>query len=456
MVRVKLFLIVFALVFAALVLSIAGASRAEEDCLPVTSQCAPLVSFDLRDVELSKFLEAVAREYGINMVISSDVSGSVSGSLKDVPLLDALDSIIESRGYVRREFFDGVLMVVEQASEAHRKERGLQVQEFRLKYLDAVGTDIINTISGVLSERGSVMPVAGSNTLVVKDIPLALKRAAALISSLDTEPRQIIVEARMVEIKKKSASQLGINWGGVNTETSGDVFGGLGTVTGNAGVNLPGAASDSVSGGFLGFSVISDRVSMNLKIQALETTKDARIVSSPRVMVAENQKAVIADGTEIIVPAIQAQTVIRAGNDNVVGSSVIKPQVFRAVLGLKVTPRVVSPGRVSLELEVKREWFDYSDDKKVDGVPSKRTKTVSTRVLLYAGETVVIGGIETDAHSDSTARVPLLSRLPLLGALFKSRQKKAEAMELVIFLTPFIVGEDSDVAGAGQRNQEDL
>lgn len=422
-----------------------------DDCLKVSEGCTPVVSFDLRDVELRVFLEGAALEYGINMVISSEVKGSVSASLHEVGLFDAIDSIVSSQGYVRREIKGG-LMVVEPASESDLRERDLLVRQFRLKYLDVGAPGLLNTVSSVLSKRGSVMPVAGSNSIVVKDISAGVDHARTLIDSLDREPRQVVVEARMVEIAKGSASELGINWSAAHSETSGNVFGGLGTVEESFGVNLPEAEGLSDAGGLLGFSVISDRVSLDLRIQALETAHEARTVSSPRVQVAENVKAVISDGEEIVVPSMQAQTVVRTGDDGASAGTVIRPQTFRAVLGLSVTPRVVAPGRVALDLEVRREWFDHSEDKKVEGVPLKLTKTISTSVFLSAGQTIAIGGIETDMNKESEARVPLLSRIPILGALFRSKAKEGRMTELVIFLTPYIVGEDENVAGTSQGN----
>ncbi len=437
------------IVACALVFTLVAPSFAEDCAGGLAGNCPPLVSFVLRDVELRGFLEGIALEHGINMVISSEVSGTVSANLRDVGLFDAIDSIVSSRGYVRREIKGG-LMVVEPASESDLRERDLMVRQFRLMYLDVFSPGLLNTLSGVLSSRGTVMPIAGSNSIVVKDISAGISHAEALLRSLDKEPRQVLVEARMVEIEKGSASELGINWSAGHSETSGNVMGGLGTVEESFSVNLPQAEGLSDTGGILGFSVVSDRLSLDLRIQALETSRKARTVSSPRVQVAENTKAVIADGEEIVVPSIQSQTVVRTGGDNDLMSSVVRPQIFRAVLGLSVTPRVVAPARVSLVIEVRREWFDHSEDKKVDGVPLKITKTVSTRVFLSTGETIAIGGIETGVDSESEARVPLLSRIPILGALFRSKAKESEMTELVIFLTPYILERQEDAAGAGQ------
>ena len=438
------------IIASALVLSLYAPASAD-DCLQVTEGCTPVVSFDLHDAELRDFLESTALKYGINMVISSDVGGRVSANLRDVDLFDAIDSIISSRGFLRREIKGG-LMVVEPASESDLRERDLMVREFRLMYVDVEDAGIMNTISGVLSKRGKVMSVEGSNSLVVKDVAMGIDRAEALLASIDKEPRQVIVEARMVEIAKGSASELGINWGARHSETSGNVFGGLGTVEESFSVNLPDVqGQEAAPGALLGFSVISDRVSLDLRIQALETAREARTVSSPRVQVAENTKAVIADGEEILVPSADTQMVVSGGAGKVEGIS-DELKTFKAVLGLSVTPRVVAPGRVALEIEVRREWFDY--EKYVEGFPTKITKTVSTNLIINNGETIAIGGIETGMNAESEARVPLLSRIPILGALFRSKAKESEMRELVIFLTPYIVEREEDVAGTGQINPD--
>jgi type IV pilus assembly protein PilQ len=439
-------------VFAAVLLSFFSEASASAECRPLTEQCAPDVTLELKDAELRGLLGSMSAEYGINMVISPEVEGTVNASIRNVPLFDALDSILESRGYVRRAFRGGQ-MLVEPASAAHLEERSLVVREFPLRYVNATDKSVRTSVAGVLSSRGSLQAVTESNSLVVKDISIGLERAAMILGSLDRKPRQVVVEARVIEIRKGNTSALGIAWGGGYRRVSGDVFGGFGSEEGNFSVNLP--AVDGDMGGSIGFAVVSDRASLDLKISALEETGEARTVSSPRVQVMENRKAMISDGEEILVPSsMSTATVVQTGEHAVSGKTSSSPDTFRASLELSVIPRVVEDSHVALALEVRREWFDQDPEKRVDGYPPKISKLAATDVILEEGTTVAIGGIETEMEMSKSQRVPFLSRIPLLGWLFKNRTKAREQGELLIFLTPRIL--DEDVAGTSKGHKTDL
>ena len=399
-----------------------------------------LVSVELTGVALRGFLEGIARKYGLNMVVASEVQGNVTANVYEVPLLSALDTILESKGYVRREFADG-LMVVEPADRSMNEERELVVREFRLRNTDP--EDLLTTVRQILSPRGSASVVRAAGVIVVKDIPFAVRRVASVIEKLDKAPRQIMIEARIVEVSSNSTDDLGLVWGADYSHASGNVMGSLGTVDGSFAVNLPGQLSTD-TGGAVGFAVVNDRLGLNLRISALELTGEARVVSTPMVQVVENHRAYISEGTEIVAePAGERTFVMNTlhGDDRV-------PTTLAARLELSVVPRIVSEGRVALDVKVKQERFDFT--MQVGEYPPKEAKSVSTLIVLDESSTVVIGGISSDDNFRYEQRIPVLARVPLLGWFFKGRGSENTRTELLIFLTPSVVKDN--VAAAGQSD----
>jgi type IV pilus assembly protein PilQ len=400
----------------------------------------------LKDVRIKDVLKELVEKHGLNMIIDEDIEGSVSVNLKDMNLGEALEAILGIKGYAYRQLDNG-LILVEKQTPIEKEERGIVAREFRLNYLES-SDKLLNTVRKLLSSKGEAISLPGSNSIVVKDLAIAIKRVEAMLLSLDTKPQQILIEARIVEANSNSRWELGVDWASNYKYESNDVMGGLGSMTGDFGVNLPSMITEEGVGLGLGFGLVSDRLMLDIRLSALEESGAANVLSSPKVIVLDNHEAVITTGTEILVPQSsttmyltteEVETIQKAEHvDDIVLTGVRerKPETFTAKLELTVTPRVVNPETVALTIDTKRETFMY--DRQFEGYPPKDSRTARTELLMGNGQTVVLGGINTKNELTREKGVPILSKIPLLGWLFKRKNKGREQTELLIFLTPTI------------------
>jgi type IV pilus assembly protein PilQ len=243
-----------------------------------------------------------------------------------------------------------------------------------------------------------------------------------------------MIEARIVEVNTAYSKELGIEWGVEHDYVSGNIFGEMGAVDTDFNVNLPSSSEEGLS---IGLGLVSGDIDIDLKLSALEDTGEARILSRPSIMVIENQEAKIADGIEILIPTLEASTVIQTGKPN--GITETRPKFMGAKLELSVTPRAVGNDQVAIYLETRKEEFNF--DMEFDGFPPKATRSAKTDIIVKDGETLVIGGIYTKNEASVESRVPLLWKIPLIGHLFRKESKEEGEAELIIFLTPKIIQE---------------
>jgi type IV pilus assembly protein PilQ len=394
----------------------------------------PLVTVKGTNMDIRELLTRLGEAHGLSMVMDEGLEGRVTVDVHDVPLWDLLGALLSARHYTYRLSKGGSLLLIEPMGKLQGEEQETEVREFHLRYV-TLTEDVVASVRGLLSRRGSVSAVRANNCLLVKDIPLATARVAEYLESLDRRPEQVVIEAKIVEIESSRSRDLGIEWNGTVSEESGDVFGSLGSVEGSAAVNLPPGTEEGLT---LGFGLLIDTVSVNLTLAALQEEGSARILSSPRVMVLNNREARITTGTELLIPTLETQTLIQTGQ----APPKSRAETFAANLELSVTPRLVGGDVVALTIEAKREEFDFS--REVEGFPPKLSRTVRTELLVDEGTTVVIGGIKVQNTSQRESRVPFLSRIPLLGWLFKRQSRDEEARELLVFITPSVLApEDS-------------
>jgi len=413
------------------------------------------ISMELRDVELRDVLRALGQEHGINIIIDETVTGKVTVSIRNVPLWDAIDSILKGKGFAYIKDGNVVRVISSGADE------DLMTYTATVNYANA--KDLEGVITKVLSKRGSIASDPKSNMVVIRDIPSAIERVTQLLKQVDVKTRQIMIEAKIVEVSTNASRELGIQWGTMYRNGDAYVFGGgtsgggasgsTGTVgalpttatgtttvttgttplTGGAGfggsalnVNLP-AAVGLGSGGAIGIGILAKNAILDLQISALETEGNAKTLSSPKIMVLDNQEAYIKSGTGILIPTSTTTT------GTTTTSSVTEKE---AVLQLKVTPMVINDDQISLKILMTRDIFDFS--RSVQGTPPKNTRETQTNLIVKNGETIVIGGIYTETDSESEGGVPWLSKIPGLGWLFKKETKTKDKTELLIFITPRI------------------
>ena len=410
------------------------------------------LSLNFQNVEIRSVLQVIADFTGLNIIASDSVQGNITLRLKDVPWDQALDIILQSKGLTKRK--NGNVVLIAPTDEVNTKEKlaleanqqiseleQLQTESFQLSYQKA--EDLKNLLSDdkqrVLSKRGSAVFDARTNTLFVQDTGSKLDELRKLIVKIDVPVRQVMIEARIVIADDKWSKQLGFRFGGRGGYNRGNTNLGVGStlnpsatiatgtnpasgVTDIPNVSLPVAGATAT--GSLAFTLlnIGSGNLIGFELQALEADKRGKIVSSPRVITSDKQKAVIEQGTEI--PYEQSSS-------NGATTISFKP----AVLALTVTPQITPDGKVLMDLEVKKD----SVGQVFAGVPSIDTKKVITQILVEDGETAVLGGIYEQTSRVDTDKVPFFGDLPWVGRLFKHDSRVDDKIELLIFITPKIL-----------------
>ncbi len=430
------------------------------------------LSLNFQNIEVRALLQVIADFTNFNVVTSDTVTGTVTLRLKDVPWDQALDIILQSKGLGVRKS-GNVLWIAPKEELANREQVELEsrrkiaeleptrTQAFQLNYTKAetiarslVGSAMvaqaIDNATGqnsgrILSPRGSVIFEQRTNQLFVTDIPSKLEEVQAMIAKIDIPVRQVLIEARIVEARDNWGQSLGVKLGfanlaGAPTSGPGVQVGGnyaaVGAQTGQSPpvdfantqfVNLPanaGAVSATADAANFALSLFSASANqfLNLELSALENDGNGRVVSSPRVITADQKEASIEQGEEI--PYQQAT------------SSGATSVTFRpATLKLKVTPQITPEGYVLLDLEVNK---DSRGQQTLQGITIDK-KAVKTQVLVENGGTVVIGGIFTQENQEEINKVPLLGDIPYMGWLFKNRLLTTKKTELLVFITPKVV-----------------
>ncbi len=444
------------------------------------------LSLNFQNIEVRALLQVIADFTHFNVVPSDTVTGNVTLRLKDVPWDQALDIILQAKGLGLRK--SGNVIWIAPKDELANKEKveleskaqiallePLRTQSFQLNYTKAeeVARGLTGSSSGqgggagagsgsgssnsrILSNRGSVLYETRTNQLFVSDIPSKLEEIQNMIAKIDIPVRQVLIEARIIEADDKFGRSLGVRLGGSdlrgvrggvpgygigigdNRATVGGNLNAVGAQTGQVNssgvpysdtqfVNLPavlqGVTNSAATFALSLFGASSNRF-LNLEISALEADGKGKIVSSPRVITADQVKALIEQGTEL-----PYQTATSSGATAL--------QFRKANLKLEVTPQITPEGNVILDVDVTKDSVGRSTSAgfAID------TKHVKTQVLVENGGTVVIGGIFEQADRDEVVKVPFLGDIPYLGNLFKTRSKSSDKTELLIFLTPKVLSD---------------
>lgn len=429
------------------------------------------ISLNFQNIELRSLLQVIADISNFNIITSDSVVGSVTLRLKDVPWDQAFQIIMDSKSLGMRKTGNVLLIAPKdeldaktrrdlEASQAIQNVESLKTQSFQMNYAKA--TDIAAQIGGagggsggarLLSSRGSVIAEQRTNQLFVTDIASKLEQIQQLITKLDIPVRQVVIEARIVEASDTFGKSLGVRLGGVDLraskggdggyQVSGDNRIAFGTsysnvigTTGAGGsvdtsgsfVNLPAVGQSGASPATVAFSLFNSAANrfLNLEISALEADGKGKVVSSPRVVTADQIKALIEQGTEI-----PYQTATSSGATALAFK--------KANLKLEVTPQITPEGNIILDLEVNKDTPGTT----TPGGISIDTKHIKTQVLVENGGTVVIGGIFTQDETDSETRVPLLGDIPYVGNLFKNKTKSTSKKEMLVFITPKVLSDRS-------------
>ncbi|KWF22712.1 type IV pilus secretin PilQ [Burkholderia ubonensis] len=407
------------------------------------------ISLNLHGVSLAAAFDAFARFTGLNIIVSEQVRGTVSLRLNHVRWRNAFDTLLDTHGLAmsRRDNVIWITPAAELAArererfEAHARAADLEPlasRTFVLHYPRA--QDVQRLLTGaagqrLLSKRGAAAADSRTNQLFVTDLAPRIAQIAGLIDAIDRPSRQVRIEARIVEGEQGFSRNFGARLALRAQERAAAGDGAAFTAGTRNALDLtarPLGGFDAATAGFTLFAAPLSRV-LDVELSALEAQGRGQIVSSPRVVTADRAKAIVEQGAEL---PYQAK----------VGNGVSGVQFRRATLKLEVEPQITPDGRVVLDLDVTKD----SVGEPTAAGPAIHTKHVQTRVEVEDGGTVAIGGIYEQLRRDDVTRVPLLGKIPILGALFRHRAQRDQRSELVVFITPTVVGARCDAAGGSE------
>jgi len=418
------------------------------------------ISLNFQSIEVRAVLQLIADFTELNLVASDSVTGSITLRLQNVPWDQALDLVLKTRGLDSRQI--GSVLMVAPAQEIAERERQeveankqlaelapLQSEFIRIRYakaIDVVGLFEAGSEEGgsLISERGSVVVDERTNSIVVTDTAAKLAEIRDLIEKVDIPIRQVMIEARIVIASSNIDEQLGIRWGGGYLNVSGDKFTSIAGDTasatnlnsqliGGGQVDMPSApfvdlgVAEATSGFAAGFT--STDLFLTAELSALEASGEGEVVSQPKVITGDKQKASIKSGTEI--PYQEGAA-----------SGATTTAFKEAVLKLDVTPNITPDDLILLDLVVNQDSVgDLVPSGNGGLIPTIDTTELTTQVLVGNGETVVLGGVFKNEELVKVEKVPLLGDIPYLGNLFKSTANSQQKTETLIFITPRILSE---------------
>ncbi len=413
------------------------------------------LSVNLKAVDLVDFFRLITEVSGLNVVIDPAVKGSLSIVLNDVPWDQALDIVLQNNG-LDKQLNGNVLRIATKETLKREAETQFDLVKAQTKAVELVtATRVLSyakagvmkdTLKKFLSERGDIISDDRSNTLIIHDIPSTIPGLDNLIRQLDKKTQQVEIEARVVSATRSFARDIGTQFAFAGSMTNGrSVFGGnptVGTSPVTSGTALPAppliSAGSSTTGGLpfnvnLGavaptsgvfFGHRSPNFAVDFFISAAESKGIGKLLSKPKVITQNNEKATVKQGVKIPI-----QTVI---------NNTITVQYVDAVLKLEVTPQITADGTIFMDVLVENTQIDNGIPR-VQGIPALDTQSVESKVLAIDGGTVVIGGVIVSNQQTNITQVPLIGSLPLIGHLFRRDNISNTSTELLFFLTPRIV-----------------
>ena len=443
------------------------------------------LSLNFQDIKVRAVLEIIADFTDLNLVASDTVEGNITLRLDNVPWDQALDLVLKSKGLDKRQ--NGNVLLVAPAAEIAERERQeietrnqlqelapLRTEFIRIRYANA--TDIFElfkgqssgdsegdtggdsgsqSTAGILSERGKAIVDERTNSIILTETEDKIAEFKRLIEQLDVPIRQVMIESRIVIASSDFRKELGIRASGDSARDFGsdrlEVTGTLDGLVNNNGQGPEGVFIDSNSDGFsdgernlntsnivnlglaestgsIAFNILTDSLLLGLELTALESSGLAEIVSQPKVITGDKQKATIESGQEI-----PYQVLTENG---------VTIQFREAVLKLDVTPQITPDNRVIMDLIINQDSVsDVEVVSNTSAVPIIDTNELNTKVLVGDGQTIVLGGIFQQNSVTGQSKVPLLGDIPVLGRLFRQDVKREEKQELLIFITPRILSD---------------
>ncbi|MFC3908431.1 type IV pilus secretin PilQ [Legionella dresdenensis] len=404
------------------------------------------LSLNFQKIPIRSVLQLLADFTGINMVVSDQVQGDITLRLNDTPWDQALDIILKTNGLDKRQT-GNVMLIAPAATLLKREKDELKAQQevtslaplrselLQINYAKAIdiATLLKDKNTSLLSKRGALSVDTRTNTIWIQDTGKQIEDIRELVQKLDIPVKQVLIEARIVNVTKQTVQDLGIRFGVTRpTHLSGTLEGANTLVAPTPPAQVPlterlnldlGAPVANPATIGVALAKLGDNILLDMELSALESEDKAEIIASPRLMTTNQQSALIESGEEI--PYQQSTS-----------SGATAVAFKKAVLSLKVTPQITPDNRLLLDLQINQ---DAPSTRIVNGVPAIDTKEIQTNVLVDNGQTVVLGGIYKRDSRNNVKRVPFLGVLPVVGVLFRNTHKDIKNEELLIFITPRII-----------------
>ncbi|MBY0378724.1 MAG: type IV pilus secretin PilQ family protein [Gammaproteobacteria bacterium] len=449
------------LIFLLILLSINMTLLAETiDSPPQKQYTGDKLSLNFQNIPVRSVLDIIAQFTGLNIVATEGVKGEITLHLNNIPWDEALDIILKTQGLSELQL--GQVLFIAPSAEIAAKQQAalssLQEKEaleplqsilIPLNYAEAneVAGLLKHPGNSLLSERGAVTVDKRTNAVLIEDTPQSIQGVRDLIKKLDVPVKQVLIEARIVEVSRDFERTLGIRWGISKADHLSGTFAGASGMQQNVlhakapfdtanvsplsrlNVNLPAQPSSGQAASVgLALANLSHGYLLDLELSALESEGQGELISSPRLVTADQQEAFIEAGEEI--PYQEASSS---------GATTVAFQ--QATLKLDVTPHITPDNHIIMAIKVNQDKPNTALD--VQGTPAITTRKIDTNVRVANGETVVLGGIYRQEKTNSILRVPFLGGLPIVGALFRSTKVTDSRNELLIFITPKIVRPDN-------------
>ena len=403
------------------------------------------ITLDFQNADLLNVLRLIAEVSGLNVITAEGVGGKISMRMQDVPWDQALDIILKTKGLgqvregnvVRiapRAVLEGEKLAAIKAKQAEIKVEDLVLEIVPISYSKA--EDLVGQLSSFLSVRGSVTTDKRTNSLIVKDIEENIEKIKDLVAELDIPTPQVRIEARIVIVDEGYVKNLGIQWGATYDNGSTAISGLSGVEQGASGtfdslVNMPASNAQTILG--FSFGSVGNFSNLDLRLSALEQTNNGRIISSPSLLVIQNETANI----EVNNPFPENRTSTEVSDDGATTTTEVSfPDIWTK---LKITPQVTSSDDIFMEVHVEKDSKGQQaifDNNTFTGVNSHK---LETKIILQNHGTAVIGGLFTENEKDGNSSVPFFSKIPVLGWLFKNKNSENSKAELLIFINASVV-----------------
>ena len=444
-----------------------SAEEAKQAKLKKKVYTGKLISLNFQNIPVRAVLQLLADFTGINMVVSDKVTESITLRLNNTPWDQALDIILRTNSLDKR--VTGNIMMIAPSSDLLKQEKAdlksqievsdlspLRSELLQLKYAKAADIAILlkDKNTSLLSKRGALSVDARTNTIWIQDTGAQIDDIRELITKLDVPVKQVLIEARIVEVTKDFTRDLGIAWGVTKATINSGVL--SGTLRGaneiakgirpadvvpladrlNVDLRAAPAVGTAASVG-LALATLGDGILLDLELSAMETEGRGEVIASPRLITMNQQSAIIESGEEI--PYQEATS-----------SGATAVSFKKAVLSLKVTPQITPDGKIMMDLQINQ---DRPSGQTFNNVPSILTKEIQTTVFVDNGQTIVLGGIYKQDRNNAVRRVPFLGQLPVVGILFRRTQITNANEELLIFITPRIITNNLSITAIEGREK---